>query len=270
MLTHLVSTCPTDWETIRPSSGIVTGRVAGMLRLCMASFRPDMTWTGGAMKTVFEKASVYADKCTGCTICVKVCPTIAIDMHDKLAVIDEHQCFGCHACEQACPFDAISMVSTREVTDPRTAVSVVRPPWTIGDDAPTVNDEAASDLCVRAGLHPDQPLCVCVEELRARKVAAMVLDSSTRPDLLALATGLRSGCTFLCISGLVRMLDAAGFGAETPPGNNWNWYPGCPTQFDLPADLDKRYGSLGYRFADDRKLMSDVVASFDARKDGGL
>lgn len=216
------------------------------------------------MKTVFDKAAVHADKCPGCTICVKVCPTTAIHMRAKLAVIDEKECFGCNACAQACPFDAISMVSTQQPTDPRTADPVVRPPWMIEDEeVSSAAEQAARELCVRAGFHPDQPLCVCVDDLRAQKVAAMVLDSKTQPDVLALSTGLRSGCTILCIAGLVRMLEAAGVDVEPPSKDSWNWYPGSPTQIDLPDDLDDRYASLGYRFAEDRKLMTDVVANAD-------
>lgn len=49
---------------------------------------------------------VNADKCRGCTACMKIgCP--AISFRDKKAVIDFTQCIGCGVCQQLCAFDAI-------------------------------------------------------------------------------------------------------------------------------------------------------------------
>jgi len=51
--------------------------------------------------------SVTKDKCTGCTLCIKVCPFSAIEVIDKMAIIDLDKCNLCGACLDACKFDAI-------------------------------------------------------------------------------------------------------------------------------------------------------------------
>lgn len=50
---------------------------------------------------------IIIEKCTGCTVCVKVCPFDAIRMMDKRAVIDYNKCTLCGACADACKFKAI-------------------------------------------------------------------------------------------------------------------------------------------------------------------
>ncbi|MBU0570459.1 MAG: FAD-binding protein [Candidatus Omnitrophica bacterium] len=50
---------------------------------------------------------VLNDKCTGCTLCVKVCPFGAITMEEKKAVINLMKCTVCGACVEICKFKAI-------------------------------------------------------------------------------------------------------------------------------------------------------------------
>jgi NADH:ubiquinone oxidoreductase subunit F (NADH-binding)/Pyruvate/2-oxoacid:ferredoxin oxidoreductase delta subunit len=53
---------------------------------------------------------INVDKCTGCTICAKKCPTQAIIGAKKTAhFIVEDKCIACGACEEACKFDAIEV-----------------------------------------------------------------------------------------------------------------------------------------------------------------
>ncbi|TBR20433.1 electron transfer flavoprotein subunit alpha [bacterium] len=50
---------------------------------------------------------VLIEKCTGCTLCMKVCPFDAIRIMDKKAIVDENKCNLCSACVDACKFKAI-------------------------------------------------------------------------------------------------------------------------------------------------------------------
>ncbi|MCS3924024.1 4Fe-4S binding protein [Methanosalsum natronophilum] len=55
-------------------------------------------------------AIVDAEECTGCELCVDVCPVEAISMNDdELAVIDADTCNDCGDCVDECPVEAISM-----------------------------------------------------------------------------------------------------------------------------------------------------------------
>ena len=51
---------------------------------------------------------IIPEKCTGCQVCVKVCPTDAITgAKAELHYLDTSKCIKCRACYEACRFDAI-------------------------------------------------------------------------------------------------------------------------------------------------------------------
>jgi NAD-dependent dihydropyrimidine dehydrogenase PreA subunit len=52
------------------------------------------------------------DKCTGCGMCVSVCPHEVFELRDKKAVIiNRDACMECGACAKNCPVGAISVHS---------------------------------------------------------------------------------------------------------------------------------------------------------------
>jgi ferredoxin len=54
---------------------------------------------------------IINDKCIGCTVCKKVCPTEAISGERKeIHVIDMSKCIKCDACISKCKFNAIDKV----------------------------------------------------------------------------------------------------------------------------------------------------------------
>lgn len=51
---------------------------------------------------------VISERCIGCKLCVKVCPTNVFDMVDNLPVIArQDDCQTCFMCEAYCPVDAL-------------------------------------------------------------------------------------------------------------------------------------------------------------------
>jgi heterodisulfide reductase subunit A len=56
-------------------------------------------------------SSVDVDKCSGCGICIQICPYAAIekDSETKKARVIEALCKGCGACGATCPQGAITM-----------------------------------------------------------------------------------------------------------------------------------------------------------------
>lgn len=54
-----------------------------------------------------------ASKCTGCTTCLKHCPTEAIRIKDGHAVINDKRCIDCGECIRNCPHQAKKAVSSK-------------------------------------------------------------------------------------------------------------------------------------------------------------
>ncbi len=58
--------------------------------------------------TELRTFSIDVDKCTGCTLCSRKCPTGAIIGSKKTPhFIVESKCIGCGTCEEVCKFDAV-------------------------------------------------------------------------------------------------------------------------------------------------------------------
>lgn len=55
------------------------------------------------------KATVKADECTGCGLCVDRCQVDAIQLRDSIAVVDVHKCIGCGLCVTGCKVEAVSL-----------------------------------------------------------------------------------------------------------------------------------------------------------------
>ncbi|MCI0482741.1 MAG: 4Fe-4S binding protein, partial [Candidatus Dadabacteria bacterium] len=67
----------------------------------------DKKCPGGICKELITY-SIDAEKCTGCTLCAKVCPENCISGETKkVHVIDASRCIKCNACFEACNFDAV-------------------------------------------------------------------------------------------------------------------------------------------------------------------
>ncbi len=73
---------------------------------------------------------VIDDKCTGCQLCVKVCPQGAVAVEGKLATIDLDSCTYCGACVSACKFKAIVIEVEKQ---PREDLSQYSGVWVFGE-----------------------------------------------------------------------------------------------------------------------------------------
>ncbi|MCK4434928.1 4Fe-4S binding protein, partial [Candidatus Bathyarchaeota archaeon] len=57
-----------------------------------------------------DKPIIDESLCTGCNVCVSICPFGAISKNEKgVAQIDEELCKGCGICSAHCPENAITM-----------------------------------------------------------------------------------------------------------------------------------------------------------------
>ena len=111
------------------------------------------------MKTVTMRAAISHDKCTGCGICAKVCPTLAVTVKNRKAVVAPERCLACANCHQRCPVEAVTL---ERLEKPFTVSTVVRD-----------EDRASVDaLCLKAGFNPSPILCYCTA---TRAEAATIL-----------------------------------------------------------------------------------------------
>ncbi len=208
------------------------------------------------MRLINLLAELVEENCTGCTICVKVCPTLAMEMvpNDKpggpkqIVAIDTAKCVGCWACEQRCPFEALRMVRHPA-------------PYNVGVSAEEVDRELILELCQKAHLHPEQVLCFCTVT-RAEEVAAAIIKGLHTPEELSYHTGIRTGCKVECTQPLLRLLEAAGVALTPTLKEGWQLYGRTITAWEVPAAVKAKYASRGFYFEEDLKLMNQVTTAW--------
>lgn len=196
------------------------------------------------MRQVSLLAKVDREKCTGCRICERVCPTLVIKVVDKKAVVDEPKCSGCGGCEQRCSFRAITLVKRDD-------------PYTISFAIDESRRTEIDALCRKAKFHPEQIVCYCTET-RAEEVAASVLAGNDTPEKVSATTGIRTGCKIECIQPILRILDAAGC-KPTPPEGGYQWYGLTPTVYDISQEVKDKYQKRGFFFDDDIRIFEEVI-----------
>lgn len=195
------------------------------------------------MKISRTLPKVDLDKCNGCRTCVKVCPTLAMQIKDKKASVDPQWCRSCNTCAERCPEHAIVMIDREK-------------PVTAFVDWREYDWDAIDSLCRKAQLHPDWIICYCTAT-RAKEAAAAILAGASDPAAVSRLTGIRTGCSIECIQPVLRLLVAAGHEIEKAPG--WQWYGVTATVWDIPAPVREKYGDRGYHFDDDEVLMDKVI-----------
>ncbi|MBQ9131293.1 MAG: 4Fe-4S binding protein [Clostridia bacterium] len=83
------------------------------------------------MNSYEHSVSLEIDRCTGCTTCLKYCPTEAIRIHNGQAEINAQRCIDCGLCIRNCPSHAKKATSGK-------LDSVMKYKWKVALPAPTL------------------------------------------------------------------------------------------------------------------------------------
>ncbi len=60
------------------------------------------------MKRTYTPPEVITERCTGCGMCVEVCPSFVLDMvNEKASAVRGEWCIGCGHCGAVCPVEAV-------------------------------------------------------------------------------------------------------------------------------------------------------------------
>lgn len=196
-------------------------------------------------KTIRMLVEVISEKCTGCNLCSRVCPTAAITLRDrlpsengssrKIVEIDTGTCYNAQRCLELCPDDALRMVQ-------------LPMPFMVGFDMALADGAAVTALCARTGIPALAPVCPCTGTTMG-ELAAAVLAGADTPEKLSLATGVRTGCSELCMHPVLAILGAAGHaGMPKHSAKGYQSYAIAPTLFQqigadgkLPQALLDKY-----------------------------
>lgn len=205
------------------------------------------------MRVVTKTAVVDGKQCNGCETCIRVCPVVAISAEKiagkSVAKVDGNLCQACGICTTRCPRHAI-------VLEERCT------PLQVGLDASAIaGDGQVAEICNKAHMFPDQVICYC-HRIQAKEIAAAIISGAATPEDVARVTGARTGCGVLCITGVIRLLKAAGVELKQAPG--YQWYGKMATIWEIPPKVMEKYGKQ-YYLAEDQKKMSELFPGGDGK-----
>jgi Fe-S-cluster-containing hydrogenase component 2 len=123
--------------------------------------------------------TVNESLCTGCSVCVEVCPPGAIRLEQAIAVIDQAECTQCEACLEVCPEGAIFGV--REPLGEGVRLPVERP--TPEPIQVQVDQVAAASTPQRTGILPMVAGALAHVGRELPRILPAVLDALERRSL---------------------------------------------------------------------------------------
>jgi bacterioferritin-associated ferredoxin len=115
-------------------------------------------------------------------------------------------------------------------------------------------DKGIEDICTIAHMYPEQVVCFC-HRIQAKDIAKAILAGANTPEEVSRMTGARAGCGTLCITGVLRLLLAAGRELKKAPGNQW--YGEFVTIWDIPPAVMEKYGKQ-YYLKEDQEFMTKM------------
>lgn len=201
------------------------------------------------MKVVKTMATFDYDKCIGCRLCAKVCPTDAIRFEDRKPVLEKEHCVGCSSCVEHCPQYAV-------------VVQLLEVPRKLYLDPAPYDQEKIREICSNAHFYPTMEICVCTRT-QAQEVAAAILAGAKNPIDIARMTGIRTGCKCCCAETPLRMLDAAGIDPGEAPG--YQWYGVTTTLWTLPEEVIVKNDSK-YHFTGDIEFCENAAKEGFSRR----
>ncbi|MHB8868992.1 MAG: DUF362 domain-containing protein [Thermoleophilia bacterium] len=101
-----------DAAPLRVNDFVVPGRRVDPVGLGRAA-RLEMVLRPVMRELFSARPRPSADRCTGCRTCERACPTSAITVRDRTAVVRDDVCVRCYCCHELCPEAAVDLVYGR-------------------------------------------------------------------------------------------------------------------------------------------------------------